>query len=127
MHSSGIPGSYGCFIPILFFFLRPHLRRSAWSLPPPKNQLPPVSQILDLHRKRDEWDSESLLLATAKNVQYFLLAENDTNKNVYFFNWSIVALQCCVSLYCTVDRLHVDIYPLPLEPPSHPTPTISPL
>ena len=95
--------------------------------PPPKNQLPPVSQILDLHRKRDEWDSESLLLAIAKNVQYFLLAENDTNKNVYFFNWSIVALQCCVSLYRTVDRLHVDIYPLPLEPPSHPAPTISPL
>ena len=45
-----------------------------------------------------------------------------------FFNWGIVALQCCVSflVYDKVNQLYVYIYSLPLGLPSHPTPASHP-
>ena len=40
--------------------------------------------------------------------------------SISFYNWSIVALQCCVTLllYNEVNQLYVYIHPLPLGPPS---------
>ena len=44
----------------------------------------------------------------------------------HFFNWSIIALQCCGGLcHTSVRTCHIYIYPRPLEPPSfrtHSTP-----
>ena len=46
---------------------------------------------------------------------------------IFIFNWIIIVLQCCVtSALQSLNQLWVYIYPLPLEPPSHP-PSISPL
>ena len=41
----------------------------------------------------------------------------------FFFNCSIIALQCYVFLmYSKVSQLYIYRFPLPLEPPSHPAP-----
>lgn len=38
----------------------------------------------------------------------------------FFLTWSISALQRCVSLWISSMYTYVYIYPLPLQPPSHP-------
>ena len=51
-----------------------------------------------------------LLSSTGAVVVYFF---------ILFCNWCIVALQCCVSFFCTMNWIsHVHIHPLSLAPPS---------
>ena len=53
---------------------------------------------------------------------YHLMMQSFKNIVIYFknFYWTIIALKYCVSFCCKTNQLHVYIYPLPLEPPSHP-------
>ena len=46
---------------------------------------------------------------------------------IYFFYWSIIALQYCVSFSCTMKWIpsYVYTYPIPLDPPSPQTPSRS--
>ena len=42
---------------------------------------------------------------------------------LFIFNWRIIALQCCISFWCTAISLHISpsFWNLP-PPPTHPTP-----
>ena len=42
---------------------------------------------------------------------------------LFIFNWRIIALQCCISFWCTAISLHISpsFWSLP-PPPTHPTP-----
>ena len=44
-----------------------------------------------------------------------------------YFYWSLIVLQCCANfwLYNKVYQLYINIYPLPLEPPSFPLPNLT--
>ena len=57
---------------------------------------------------------------TKTQIQVFLLSKSRT---FFFFNWRIIALQCCGSLCHTSTRIHYNyIYSFPLQPP-FPTPS----
>jgi len=74
-----------------------------------------------------DWTSQMLGILHLSVCSLHLYPISVPNKSfVFFLNWSIVALQCCVSFCCTMKWIScvcVCVYFLPLGPPSQPTPS----